>query len=42
MNPHAAQPTSLAALSGSLWRNRSLITALVRREVVGRYRGLIL
>ena len=26
----------------SLWRNRSLITALVKREVVGRYRGSIM
>ncbi len=26
----------------SLWRNRNLITALVKREVVGRYRGSIL
>jgi lipopolysaccharide transport system permease protein len=27
---------------GSLWRNRSLIRALVKREVVGRYRGSVL
>jgi lipopolysaccharide transport system permease protein len=26
----------------SFWRNRSLITALVKREVVGRYRGSIM
>jgi lipopolysaccharide transport system permease protein len=26
----------------SLWRNRSLIRALVRREVVGRYRGSVM
>ncbi|MDD2031072.1 ABC transporter permease [Pseudomonas sp. 39167] len=26
-------------LIASLWRNRSMITALVQREVVGRYRG---
>jgi lipopolysaccharide transport system permease protein len=26
----------------SLWRNRSLIAALVKREVVGRYRGSVL
>ncbi len=25
----------------SLWRNRSLIKALARREVVGRYRGSV-
>jgi lipopolysaccharide transport system permease protein len=26
----------------SFWRNRSLITALVKREVVGRYRGSVM
>jgi len=39
MNPHATQPISPVALSGSLWRNRGLIAALVKREVIGRYRG---
>jgi lipopolysaccharide transport system permease protein len=39
MNPHAAQPVSLTALVGSLWRNRQLIAQMTRREVVGRYRG---
>ena len=39
MNPHAAQPTSLSALFNSLWRNRQLIGQMVKREVVGRYRG---
>lgn len=29
-------------MAGSLWHNRSLITALVKREVVGRYRGSIM
>lgn len=29
-------------MAASLWRNRSLITALVKREVIGRYRGSIL
>ena len=38
-DPHAAQPTSLAALIRSLWRNRGLIFQMTRREVVGRYRG---
>lgn len=27
---------------GSLWRNRELVSALVKREVVGRYRGSLL
>lgn len=31
--------TSPRELAASLWRNRSLINASVRREVVGRYRG---
>lgn len=38
-NPHAAQPTSLKALTISLWRNRQLIVQMARREVAGRYRG---
>jgi len=38
-NPHAAQPTSLAALAISLWRNRQLIVQMTKREVVGRYKG---
>jgi len=39
INPHAAQPTSLAALARSLWRNRQLIGQMTKREVVGRYQG---
>ena len=39
INPHAAQPTSLAALAKSLWRNRQLIVQMTKREVVGRYKG---
>lgn len=39
INPHAAQPTSLAALATSLWRNRQLIAQMTKREVVGRYKG---
>jgi lipopolysaccharide transport system permease protein len=38
-NPHAVQPTSLAALAKSLWRNRQLIVQMTKREVVGRYKG---
>jgi len=38
-NPHAAQPTSFAALARSLWRNRQLIVQMTKREVVGRYKG---
>lgn len=39
INPHASQPTSLAALVRSLWRNRQLIVQMTRREVVGCYKG---
>ncbi len=39
INPHATQPTSLLALSKSLWRNRQLILQMTKREVVGRYKG---
>lgn len=41
-NPHAAQPTSLVALSKSLWFNRQLIMQMTKREVVGRYKGSII
>jgi len=34
--------TTPKAMIGSFWRNRSLIRALVEREVVGRYRGSVL
>ena len=39
MNPHAALPTSPAALGKSLWRNRQLILQMTRRDVLGRYKG---
>lgn len=39
VNPHAAQPTSLLSLAKSLWRNRQLIVQMIKREVVGRYKG---
>lgn len=39
VNPHASQPTSLAALGKSLLRNRQLIVQMTKREVVGRYKG---
>ena len=32
-------PVSPGEMVASLWRNRDLITALTKREVVGRYRG---
>ena len=42
MNPHTKFPISPLAMVASLWRNRSLIATLVKREVVGRYRGSIM
>jgi lipopolysaccharide transport system permease protein len=38
-NPHAAHPTSLSSLTASLWLNRELIIKMIKREVIGRYRG---
>lgn len=42
VNPHASEPTSLLALCRSLRRNRELIAQMIKREVVGRYKGSIL
>jgi lipopolysaccharide transport system permease protein len=42
MNPHATPSISLSGLTGSLWRNRQLGMQMIRREVVGRYKGSVL
>lgn len=42
MNPHQAHSASVRKLSTSLWLNRTLIFQMVRREVIGRYRGSVL
>lgn len=42
MKRHDAHRTSPVALVEGLWSNRSLIRQLVRREILGRYRGSIL
>jgi lipopolysaccharide transport system permease protein len=42
MNPHAAHPTSPAAMLRSLWHNRMLILGMSKRDVVGRYKGSIM
>lgn len=34
-----SQPTSLVELGKGLWRNRQLIAQMIRREVLGRYKG---
>lgn len=41
-NPHALQPTSLYSLLASLWQHRELISQMVRRDVIGRYRGSVM
>lgn len=41
-NPHAPPPTSIGALTKSLWRNRLLISQMTKREVVGRYKGSVM
>lgn len=42
MNPHAAQSLRPSALLRSFHTNRSLIFNLIKREVVGRYRGSVM
>jgi lipopolysaccharide transport system permease protein len=42
LNPHAALRTSPIALAKGLWTYRELILTMVKREVVGRYRGSIM
>jgi lipopolysaccharide transport system permease protein len=42
MNPQSKHSTSFLELFASLWRNRSLIWQLTKREVIGRYRGSIM
>ena len=39
MNPHAPQSVQPIALITSIYRNRNLILDLIKREVVGRYKG---
>ncbi|MGZ3624658.1 MAG: ABC transporter permease [Ktedonobacteraceae bacterium] len=39
INPHAAHPVSILALGKSFWLNRQLIVQMIKREVVGRYKG---
>lgn len=42
MNPHSAHPTSLLALIRTVWINKSLIGKMVKRDVVGRYKGSVM
>lgn len=40
-NPHLARSSSLITLFESLFKNRQLILQMIRREVIGRYKGSI-
>jgi len=40
-NPHQSQPTSLRALFSSLVKNSQLIFQMIKREVIGRYKGSV-
>lgn len=42
MNPHANRSTSVSTLIKSVLANKNLIYSLIRREVIGRYRGSIM
>lgn len=42
MNPHANHPSGVVAMLTSFVRNRRLISQMVKREVVSRYRGSLI
>ncbi len=42
MNPNQPLSLSPVEMTGSAWRHRNLIFQMVRREVVGRYRGSLM
>lgn len=42
MNPHAKHSISIVECAKNLWSNRSLVVQMVRRDVVGRYKGSFL
>ncbi|MEE4676789.1 ABC transporter permease [Pseudomonas alliivorans] len=42
MNPHMTPSAGPLRLVHSLWTNRSLISQMTRREVIGRYRGSVM
>lgn len=39
MDPHTSKPYSLTSLFETSWANRNLIFQMIKREVIGRYRG---
>ncbi|KGS15394.1 MULTISPECIES: ABC transporter permease [Pseudomonas syringae group] len=42
MNPHQTPSAGPLRLVSSLWTNRSLISQMTKREVIGRYRGSVM
>ena len=40
-NPHRPQPTSLISLAKSVVIHRQLIWQMIKREVIGRYKGSV-
>jgi lipopolysaccharide transport system permease protein len=42
VNPHRAPSAGPFSLAASLWKNRSLISQMTTREVIGRYRGSVM
>ena len=42
MNPHLSPSAGPVSLTLSLWKNRSLISQMTKREVIGRYRGSVM
>lgn len=42
MNPHARRATSIAEMLRTHWRHRELAFELIKREVLGRYRGSLM
>lgn len=42
MNPHLTPAAGPLRLAASLWKNRSLIAQMTKREVIGRYRGSVM
>lgn len=42
MNPHASQPTSLFALMRSCDQHRQLSLQMIKREVLGCYKGSVI
>lgn len=42
INPHASHSTSLLMLTKNLWQHRQLIMQMIKREIIGRYKGSVM